>query len=357
MPTTNESLMNSAIRHAVLVERYANLQAGRVRNIIEGVIPELTSAIAQIEGFGLSPTAQRKALKIVNDLYGATMDDASSYLEPQLVDLAQAESAYQVKKFDDFIPIDVDLTRPSARTLNALVTSLPIDGKFYNEWFVKLGNDFTNASITQIRKGMTLGESTLELVHRVMGTADANFGDGIFKNQLRHAETFVRTAVNHTSNQARKESMDANPDVVKGYRFVATLDASTSVLCADLDGDFWDLNDPATQVPPIHPNCRSQLAPVVKSFKEMGLPFKEFPEGTRASLDGQVPARTTYPQWLKKQSLETQREVLGKTKAELFSRGLVKMDSFTNDKGIIYSLDTLLKREGILREDVFSLAG
>ena len=66
--------------------------------------------------------------------------------------------------------------------------------------------------------------------------------------------------------------------------------------------------------------------------------------GTRASMNGQVPADQTYDGFLRKQPKAFQDEVLGKTKADLFRSG-VKVDRFTDASGVEYTLDQLKRRE------------
>jgi hypothetical protein len=97
--------------------------------------------------------------------------------------------------------------------------------------------------------------------------------------------------------------------------------------------------------PPAHPNCRSTTTPVIKSWKELGINLTEAPPGTRASMDGQVPATLTYNDWLKKQPQAFQDEVLGPTKAKLYRKGDLSLDRFIDKSGNEYTLDELRRRE------------
>jgi hypothetical protein len=51
----------------------------------------------------------------------------------------------------------------------------------------------------------------------------------------------------------------------------------------------------------LHWGCRSTSVPVLKTWRELGIDADEVPQTTRASMDGQVPAKQTFEQWLKKQ--------------------------------------------------------
>ena len=89
--------------------------------------------------------------------------------------------------------------------------------------------------------------------------------------------------------------------------------------------------------------------PVI-DYKELG--FTPPPPGRRASMDGPVPANTTYGQWLKEQSSSVKAEVLGKEKVRYFDllsekygpqKALAKLVS---TDGSELTLDQLRKRYG-----------
>jgi hypothetical protein len=85
------------------------------------------------------------------------------------------------------------------------------------------------------------------------------------------------------------------------------------------------------------------MTPVLKSAKQLGL--KKIPEGTRASMNGQVPASTTYQQWLARQPIVVQEQVLGKARAQLFRDGKIKIEKFLNANYEQFSLEDLRKTE------------
>lgn len=88
-------------------------------------------------------------------------------------------------------------------------------------------------------------------------------------------------------------------------------------------------------------NCRSVLLPVTKSFNELGIDRDEISPKTRASMDGQVPAKTTYSDWLKAQSAERQNEILGPTRAKLFRENRLEPADLYRMDGSYKSLDEL----------------
>ena len=76
-----------------------------------------------------------------------------------------------------------------------------------------------------------------------------------------YAERLIRTETNHFYNQAASDSYKAMG--IDKYKFIATLDSRTSEICAHMDGKIIEVDKGAVgvNVPPLHPNCRSTIAP------------------------------------------------------------------------------------------------
>lgn len=64
-------------------------------------------------------------------------------------------------------------------------------------------------------------------------------------------------------------------------------------------------------------NCRSKPSPVINPNRE--------PRGQRAALGGQVPASTTFEDWLGTQTQAEQNIVLGRAKAEAWRSGKLSL--------------------------------
>lgn len=84
------------------------------------------------------------------------------------------------------------------------------------------------------------------------------------------------------------------------------------------------------------------MTAVLKNADELGL--DDLPEGTRASIDGKVPASLSYGEWLKKQPVDVQNIVLGVSKAKLFRAG-VPIERFTDSNLQPLTLDQLRQTE------------
>jgi SPP1 gp7 family putative phage head morphogenesis protein len=94
-------------------------------------------------------------------------------------------------------------------------------------------------------------------------------------------------------------------------------------------------------------NCRSTTCPVVKSWRELGIDIDEAPAGTRASMNGQVPEKTTYNDWLKGQPAKVQDDILGPGRGKLFRDGTHSVSNFVDRKtGRHYTLKELAVDDG-----------
>lgn len=166
--------------------------------------------------------------------------------------------------------------------------------------------------------------------------------------QLR---TLSRTAITETSTTVNKATYKLNEDVLDGYEYVATLDSRTSLICANLDGRVFRLNDPKGIRPPQHFNCRSTTVPIVKSHEDLintdsnrisKRRLKRMTRGKRASFNGQVPAETRFEDFFTKQDNDFKLAVLGNQKrVDIFNTGKLKFKQFSTKDGKLVSIDRL----------------
>ena len=81
-------------------------------------------------------------------------------------------------------------------------------------------------------------------------------------------ETLIRTELARIYTDVEKESyIDTN---IRQYEFLATLDARTTYICQEEDGQVYYVADmtPGNNAPPMHPNCRSDTVP----YFDLGYP-------------------------------------------------------------------------------------
>lgn len=350
--TANEALRDLGIRHAVYFQRLKSAEVQRVlaylnRNLLPDVAAAYRDRLQAIEARGadLGPWTTHRLADIeqtVQGLIDGAMREVAATNAEHLTELGQYESEWQVRTLGQATPIAVDWRTPSPVTIRSIVSSEPFSGDVLSGWWVKLAQGTQAVISREISTGLSAGETVDQIVRRLRG--EDGYG-GAFGYTRRGAESIVRTAATHVSAEARDATYAENADIVKGWQFVATLDARTTLVCMEADGKEYGVNEATSKMPPLHFNCRSTTVPVLKSWKELGIPLKESTPSTRASLDGQVAEGTTYPEWLKRQPNAVQNEVLGKGRADLFRGGLT-IDRFVDDQGRPLTLKALRAIEG-----------
>lgn len=353
MTSANEYILDRSIRHAIYLQR---LKTGQVEKLVgwlnEEVYPDLLDTIStrlakiEIRGYdvGLHTTQRLRDLEtafsgIIREGYRQAARDFAKDMRA----FAQAEAQWTAGVMRSSNPLNIDFVVPSPSRLNSIITSSPFEGKIMGDWFSDLGRSTQQQVAKQVNIGLAQGESVDKVVRRLRGTREKRFQDGALNTSRRNAENIVRTANTHVSAQAAQTTYAENSDLIKGVRFVATLDSRTTIICITNDGKVFPLDSGPR--PPLHWGCRSHTIPVLKSWEELGIKLKQAPAGTRASMNGQVPADLTYAQWLKQQSVGFQNEVLGPGKAEIFRRGELTIDRFVDDRSNPLSLKELLALE------------
>lgn len=145
-----------------------------------------------------------------------------------------------------------------------------------------------------------------------------------YKNAVR----LVRTEMNFVNNQAHANSMkDAGID---SYEFIAVLDNKTSARCRARDGEVYALEEKSVgfNYPPLHPRCRSTVAPYIEGISK---------KGTRAAKDKSgknidIPAAMKYFDYesvyiKKEKSLEAWKKEIREKSTDFNSRGLAAGNS------------------------------
>jgi SPP1 gp7 family putative phage head morphogenesis protein len=231
------------------------------------------------------------------------------------------------------------------------------NGQVVQKAFRGIAADQAERFAQVVRNGLLTGEPTPAIAKRLIG--NLQLGEAASVKQLaqkggeltqatdNQVMTLVRTSVNQVANAASQQVYEANQDITKKYRYVATLDSRTSSICRALDGREFEYGKGPT--PPQHFNCRSTTVPVI-DYKELG--FDPPPPGKRASMDGPVPADLSYGQWLSKQDAATKAEVLGKEKVPYFNMlvdkygGKDAIAKLVRDDGSELTLQQLRRRYG-----------
>lgn len=303
-------------------------------------------------------------------LTGSTFNEIWDLLEERVTEVGVQQSEWAGQQLERSIgPSNVGAAGVSITAgeeigrdrIRAIVENDPFQGATLRDWAENQERRVVFQVRRQVQLGLSQNETLGDIVRRVRGRqagfirkdpetgqfvpqgtrgADVRprFEGGVLGTTTRETRSIVRTAITHTASRSHRATYEANDDVTTGFRYVATLDSRTTIICMNLDGRTWEHGDPDAKLPPQHFGCRSAIAPIV-DWESLGVDPPD--EGTRVSADGPVDSSTTYEQWLENQDEATQVEVLGKTRAKLFRQGKVDLTDMVKSDGRRVTVDEL----------------
>ena len=384
-------------RNAIDLNRYSNSVARRVINAYNDIIIDATNQLRVIDDLAAPDKAARLRgiLAQLKQSLAGWAGDATELTATELQGLAELQSEFVTDQLRKVLPAG---SRDAVRTVEispqfaqSVVTTDPTqlnvvalsddlfeavygapatfsltaakgatitlpNGEVLEKAFRGIAVDQAEQFSQVVRNGLLTGETTPSIAKRLIG--NLQFGEeaktvrqlvaaggqatAVADNQVM---ALVRTSINQVANSASQQVYEANQDITKKYRYVATLDSRTSSICAALDGREFEYGK--GPMPPQHFNCRSTTVPIIDPDI---LPPSTIAK--RASADGPVPINTSYGQWLKDQPLKTQQDVLGPGKVPYFNRLVDKygardaMAKLVRDDGSELTLDQLRKRYG-----------
>ncbi|BFT63270.1 hypothetical protein [Pseudomonas moorei] len=362
MPTVNQVLEDEQIAHAVNLEKY---KVGVVRRIIAllnrsdaDLSAALTAALDRLPAESFTVERLEALLAEVRMINMQAYASVAQELQKDLRELAGYETSWQQELFKRALPEPAQVHFPiasvSAEQAYAAALSRPFQGRLLKDWGTEIAADRMVKVRNAIRTGYLEGKTTDQIIRSIRGTRAAGYADGFLERPRKDLAAVVRTAVSHTAATARDEFNKANEDIIKADKWVSTLDSKTSPQCRIRDQLQYTAvthkpighKVPWLQGPgKIHWCCRSTSSAVTKSWKELGMNIDEMTPSQRASMDGQVPADTTYSEWLNRQSDARKIEVLGPARYQLLKDGKLDLEDFYTPTGEWMTLDQMRERD------------
>ena len=368
MTTVNELLQSEAIRHAVGLQGYSNSVVIRIMAILnrsdKRMLAELAEALSNVDPVSFKAERLGSMLASVRSIIAAANEEAGKKLLEELREFIDYEAAYLNQMLLSYTPAAVHVAAVSTTAVYSAAMSRPFQGVLLKGVWKDLTDQQFKLVRQSIAQGFLEGKTTDQIIRELRGTKAKGFADGLLEKSRRDVEAVVRTALGHTAGNAHDAFYEKNSDIIKALKWSATLDLRTTPQCRIRDGKLYspDGHNPIGHNIPwgagpsrLHWRCRSASVPVAKSNKELGieLPELELRNKTRASMDGQVSADTTYSEWLKKQSAARQDEVLGPTRGKLLRSGQMEVSEMYSHKGVFLTLDELRTRDA----EAFKRAG
>jgi SPP1 gp7 family putative phage head morphogenesis protein len=383
MKTSNDDFYDAVIRHQVQLMRLSKTKSDelikilkvsevRLRQEIEDRIEKMI-ARGQTD-FTKASTLQRVRIleTTIRNIRTEGFSSFSKEISKEMTNIARVEAAVLAASIADAVVVDLDFIFPDAQRLRAIVENKPFRGRTLAQWTNNMRQNDIDRIIQTTRIGIIEGKTTKQITSDIFGKA------GVVNRTYQQVETLTRTATNFYANEAKQQFFQDNSDIVSEELYSATLDSRTTPVCRSLDGNRYPLGK--GPIPPVHFGCRSVRVAVIdgevmgerpmKSSTEKQL-LREFaernnispvgtrsalPRGTKGNFDafarkrvreltGRTPASTTYQEFLSRQTVEFQQEVLGVTKAKLFRKGDLKLDKFVNRTGDELTLGELANRQ------------
>jgi SPP1 gp7 family putative phage head morphogenesis protein len=391
--------MEALYRNAIDLNRFSNSVARRIINAYNDIIIDSVNQLRTIDDLAAPVKAARLRgiLAQLKDSLATWAGDSTELTARELQGIAELQSEFVADQLRKALPAGardaVNTVEISPQFAQSVVTTDPTqlnvvalsddlfaavqgapatfnltaaqgatitlpNGEVVSKAFRGIAVDQAERFSQVVRQGLLTGEPTPAIAKRLIGSLE--FGErarnvrqlvaaggqatAVADNQVI---TLVRTSINQVANSASQQVYEANQDITKKYRYVATLDTRTSAICRALDGKTFEYGKGPT--PPQHFNCRSTTIPVI-DYDELG--FTPPPAGTRASQGGQVPANESYGQWLAKQDLPTKAKALGAGKVAYFDKLSAKygpqnaLAKLVRDDGSELTLEHLRARYG-----------
>lgn len=334
----------AVVRNLFQLQRLSNGLGKEASAIVRELIDEIAAEIARIDP--TSPPQQtyrqlrvQKLMEAVEDVTGEAFEDVRRRLRDDLARVGKSQGQWAAGQLDRALggaAIDIRRGAIGINQMKRILDARPFRGETLAGWAETQAAATVRRVRRQVQLGMVQSETIDDIIRRIRGVSDGRggFRRGVLDTTTREAEAIARTAVNFTANTAHRETFKDNQNITKSFEYTATLDSRTTLICAKLDGMVWKYDDPNAKYPPQHFNCRSTITPRV-DWGGLGVQPPQS-EGKRASADGQVPASTTYREWLKDQPASVQNEVLGRSRADLFRAGKVDLrDLVTRDNRVV----------------------
>lgn len=339
MKIIDQGLHDAIIAYQLDLRR---LEAGtrkRVLAIIEDMQAELTSALAKADELTtFNRTRKSSFLRQIEKVIGDYYKSAQRELDLDIDGLVDAQVRHAAKMMEATAAVSITAALPTQTAMERIARDILIEGGPMANWWSRLSSSASFSVSNAIRQGAAQGETNAQIMARLSGKRGTISALTTAKHNL---SALVHTSMQTVANDSRLAVFKANEDVIKEFVWFVALDGHVCPRCIALSWRRWKNNEEHSPIghsvpfqnPPIHWNDRCVLLPVTKSFRELGIDADEVPPGERASRDGPVSSKTTFDDFLKRQSKERQDEQLGAGRAQLWRDGKITLANLIDGKG------------------------
>lgn len=204
----------------------------------------------------LNTLSMRSRISRLDKLYGDTLIEIDKLGQKTNASITGfLKSAYK----DNRLHSAYELAKRGQGPLGVAVDNKHVESVLRTPWSGK--NYSTRIWDNSEKLSKTIQEVVVSNVHR--GTSVEKLAKEVQERMnvsKNNAVRLVRTELNYVHNQATLDSLkSANMEY---FQFVATIDKRTSSTCREHDNNIYPVADAevGTNVPPLHPRCRSTIA-------------------------------------------------------------------------------------------------
>jgi len=341
----NESFENFILRRNHFLYRVEN---GTIQEMVapyraakQDLYKALTAAQLEVPGASREWKIARLSSQIAETeaiLRAAALESAGK-LEEALQSLAITDSdAYYNMLQSKFSNIGININQLPYKQIDYIISN-PLLGESIGEkllWENKKVIRNINQELTQ---SIILGEDMGQAAKRLINPLTTGMTGAAERAIANRAAMIARTEIQHISNQVSRGIYRENQDVLKGVKFLGTLDSRTCIQCGNLDGQVYEYKgreDHNGPLPPLHPHCRCCYSPITYSWKELGSKIPEhIDKNSKMPFTGEAGDKMTYSKWLtnlNKTDPDAVKDILGATRYKLWESGKIKFSQMATSK-------------------------
>lgn len=314
----NQELVSAHVRHFVYLQGVGT----GLTNDFERRLDDLQSGILSLMPQNindLSRTRLDQQIALINSFQNQFYRDYANELNDSLNEIGISEARFEANQLRNILleTSSLEILSSDPEKILREMRRKPINlgggtskllDPFIRDWSTNQISTVNGIIRTGWFEGQTIGQMTRSVTESVKGRT------------LRSAETIIRTSINSVSQSARSVTWSDNDDIVKGWRFIATLDSRTSNICRPIAAleRVYPIN--SGPFPPRHPNCRSTSVPELDD--RFAIDTSDATRASRGSSGGrQVQADINDIGWLRTQPKEFVFDTIGRTRGEALLSG------------------------------------
>lgn len=352
-----EEILDDVLKLHHRIDQRGNQLAADMAEVLEASRASILGKLSRLQDkilkgeYADEPASRRKALlEAQRHEIERLLEDVYSEMKGKILeageDVIQAAGLSTTTTLNAAVGLSVSFARLPKEAVVSWFEMSTVEGLLVNDWLKKLEQTAVDRIVASGRQAMVegLGAQATARLMRQKGIEGSVPGlEGL-------ARTWLQSAAHYAKEEVIKRDFD---DLVVGWKYSATLDRRTCLICGPTDGKVFK-KDESRPVLPRHWRCRCAYVPLPKTWRDLGIDKDEVEEGTRPAVkhsgrtvqhrDGStstkfkvesvehVPQSMTYQAWMKRQvekDPDFVKSVLGKTRFELFKAGKIELKTMS----------------------------